>query len=324
MKRKKSIVFLIIILHVIGIGFVKRLFLSKKLTDKVVLAQKRSPEKTTVKSDRVKREDLDFVFSYVGNIKAKDEVFVFSKVSGKLSGYAAVEGEPVEKGQLIALVDRDETGLKYELAKVESPIAGRVGMTLLDKGADVLAANTAKPTPLAIVVHMDEMIVKLAIREQDIPFITKGFKASLLVDAYPNEKLSGEISKVSEVVDIVTRTLPIEIVIPNPQHRLKSGMFARIRIFAGKHAHALVIPADALVKEDNSDFVYVAEDSIAKKVRVRIGIRQDNKIEILEGLEENQKILVFGHQWLKDGASINIIDLNEEMICLENRPFPQP
>ncbi|HAH19458.1 MAG: hypothetical protein A2Y00_10050 [Omnitrophica WOR_2 bacterium GWF2_43_52] len=308
MKRKKSIVFLIIVLHIIGIGFVKRLFLSKKPTDKVVLAQKRSHEKTTVKSDRVKREDLDFILSYVGNIKAKDEVFIFSKVGGKLSSYAAIEGEPVEKGQVIALIDRDETGLKYELAKVEAPIAGRVGMTLLDKGADVMAANTAKPTAVAIVLNMDEMIVRLAIREQDIPFIAKGFKAFLLVDAYPNEEFSGEISKVSEVVDTLTRTLPIEIVISNPQHRLKSGMFARIRIFAGKHANVLVIPADALVKEDNSDFVYVAEDSIAKKVRVRLGIRQDNKIEILEGLEENQRILVFGQQGLKDGAQVNVAE----------------
>lgn len=308
MKRKKRIVFLIIVLHIIGIGFVKRLFLPKEPKGKAVITQKRGPEKTTVRADRVKREDLDFILSYVGNIKAKDEVFVFSKVGGKLSSYAAVESEPVEKGQVLALIDRDETGLKYELAKVESPIAGRVGMTLLDKGADVMAANTAKPTPVAIVVNMDEMIVKLAIREQDIPFIAKGFKASLIVDAYPNEEFSGEISKVSEVVDIVTRTLPVEIVIPNPEHRLKSGMFARLRIFAGKHAGTLVIPADALVKEDNSDFVYVAEDSTAKKVRVRLGIRQDNKIEILEGLEENQKILVFGQQGLKDGAVVEVVE----------------
>lgn len=308
MKRKKSMVFLIIVLHIIGIGFVKRVFLAKVPRGKAISAQKRSPEKTTVKVDRIKRENIDFILSYVGNIKAKDEVVVFSKVSGKLSSYAAFEGEPVEKGQVIALIDRDETGLKYELAKVESPIDARVGMTLLDKGADVMAANTAKPTAVAIVVNMDEMIVKLAIREQDIPFIAKGFKALLLVDAYPKEEFKGEISKVSEVVDAATRTLPIEIVIPNLEHRLKSGMFARIMIFAGKHTEALVIPADALVKEDSGDFVYVVEDSTAKKVRVRLGIRQDNKIEILAGLEENKKILVFGQQGLKDGSEVNVIE----------------
>ncbi len=268
---------------------------------------KGSAEKVVVKVSAAERKDLEYVLSYVGNIKAKDEVNVFSKVTGKLSGYTVSEGDRVEKGQTIALIDRDETGLEYELARVESPISGIVGRTLLDKGANILtAANITQGTSLAIIVNMDEMTVKLNIPEQDIPYIQKGLAAQLKVDAYPADSFTGEVSKVSQVVDIATRTLPIEITLPNPEHRLKSGMFARINIAAGKHSNALVLPEDAIIQELGADYVFVLDGSIAKKRKITTGIRQNNHIEILEGLEDSRRVIVFGQQGLKDGAAVEI------------------
>lgn len=160
-------------------------------------------QKVTVKVMPVKREDINLILSYVGSLKAKDEVNVFSKVTGKLAEYKVNEGDTVQKGQTTALIDRDETGLKYELAPVESPISGIVGRTLLDKGAHVLPSATVVTggTPLAIIVDMDEMIVRLNIPEAEIPHIKRGLTAKIKVDAYPEDNFVGEISKVSEVVD---------------------------------------------------------------------------------------------------------------------------
>ena len=306
MRIKKKIVFLIIFLHIIGIIGLKKLF-SSKLLLKQKQSEKYVIEKLAVKAQRVRREELDFILSYVGGLKAKDEVYVFSKAGGKLASYLVHEGDTIEKGQPLALVDRDQTGLKYELAKVESPLSGIVGMTLLDKGQEV-SAGAPNSTALALIVNMDEMTLKLGLREQDISYIQKGLKAIVSVDAYPNEEFTGEVSKVSEVVDTPTRTLPIEITIPNADHRLKSGMFARIKIFAQKHSDALVVLQDALVKEDSSTYVYVAHDAVAKKIKVKVGILQDNKVEVLEGLAENDQVIVFGQQGLRDGSEINIVE----------------
>jgi multidrug efflux pump subunit AcrA (membrane-fusion protein) len=68
------------------------------------------------------------------------------------------------------------------------------------------------------------------------------------------------------------------------------------------------VAQDALVKEDSLNYVYVVEDFVARKVKVKPGIRQNSKIEILDGLEENQRVIVFGHQGLKDGAQVNVVD----------------
>jgi len=306
MKKQSKIILLLIVIF--GGLVLLRLTVFKPAAQMRVSA-KRAVEKVSVKVATVKREDLDFVLSCVGNIKAKDEINVFSKVTGKLAEYTLNEGDKVEKGQTIALVDRDETGLKYELAKVESPISGILGRTLLDKGANILpSAGLSSGTPLAIVVNMEEMVVRLDIPEADIPYVKKGLKSLLKVDAYPEENFEGEVSKVSEVMDTQTRTLPIEITIPNPEHRLKSGMFARIKIIASQLKERLVILQDALVQELGVNYVFVVEDHTAKKKKVTLGVKEDNKVEILEGLKEGQKVIIFGQQGLKDGSSVEIAD----------------
>ena len=307
MKKSRKL-FLWLILIFSGLVLL-RLAVSGKLTEKRA-TMRGAVDKVTVKITQPKREDLDLVVSYVGGLKAKDEVSVFSKVAGKLYEYKVNEGDKVEKGQVIGLVDRDETGLTYELAKVESPIPGVVGRTLLDKGATVLpsGASVVSGTPLAIIVNMDEMLVKLNIPEPDIPYIKNGLKASLKVDSYPEESFEGKISKVSEVVEPSTRTLPIEISIPNQGYRLKSGMFCRINIIASKIENALVLPQDALVRELGANYVFTVQDHTAKKKKVSLGAQEDSRVQILDGVSEGDNIIIFGQQGLKDGSAVEAVE----------------
>ncbi len=259
--------------------------------------------KQVVKAAPVKKENFTLSFDYVGSLKAKDEAKVFSKVTGKLFEYLVEEGDVVQKGQALANIDRDETGLKFELAKVESPISGIVGRILLDKGASLTPGLSA----VAIVVNMDEVIVQLNIPEQDIPYMKRGLRAVIAVEAYPREEFFGEVWRVSEMVDSQTRTLPIEISIPNNSHHLKSGMFCRIKIIASVLSDVLVLPQDAVVQDGGEKFVFLAEGNIANKTKVTTGRRDNNRLEILTGIKEGDIVIVFGQQDLKDGAAI-IVD----------------
>src|SRR4030042_2994704 len=162
----------------------------------------RTKSKIVVKVAPVQKDDFTLTFDYVGTLKAKDEAGVFSKVTGKLFEYTVNEGDAVQKGQTIASIDRDETGLKFELAKVESPITGIVGRVLLDKGANI-SPNTSI---LAIVLDMDEMRVGLNIPEQNIPYVKKDLKAIIKVDAYSDVEFAGNVERVAEMVDSQTRT----------------------------------------------------------------------------------------------------------------------
>lgn len=253
-----------------------------------------------VKVAPVKKENFTLTLDYVGSLKALNEASVFSKVTGKLFEYLVEEGDTIQKGQALANIDRDETGLKFELARVESPISGIVGRILLDQGANLKPGVTA----IAIVVDMDKMIVRLNIPEQDIPYMKRGLKAFIAVDAYPQEEFSGEVSRVSEIVDPETRTLPIEVSIPNSSYRLKSGMFCRIKIIVAVLNDILVLPQDAIVQEQGEKFVFVAEGNSANKTKITTGRRDDGRLEILTGIKEGDAVIVFGQQGLKDGAAI--------------------
>lgn len=303
---KKSNIFIFLLVIIFAGVILTRLFFMKRVS-KPPITGKKTIEKIVVRVMPVEKGEVRLVLSYVGSLKAKDEVDVFSKVPGKLAYYTINEGDIVEKGQTIALIDRDETGLKYELAKVETPISGIVGRTLLDKGAQVVTTTSImRGTSIAIVVNMDEMIVRLNAPEQDIPYLKVGLKAEARVDAYPDEVFIGEISKVSEVVDPSTRTLPIEISVPNKDRRLKSGMFGRIKIIASLHKDVLVLLQDAVVRELGLNYVFVVEENRAYKRKVTIGIQEDSRIEVLDGVKEGEQVIIFGQQGLRDTTPVEI------------------
>jgi membrane fusion protein (multidrug efflux system) len=159
---------------------------------------------------------------------------------------------------------------------------------------------------------MDEMIVKLNIEERDIAHIKKGQKAQIMFDAYPDEIFSGEVSQVSEMVDVQTRTLPIEITIANNDRRLKSGMFCRIKLFTFKHNDVLIVSQDALVQELGGVYVFTVKEGAAYKKQVKTGIRDDGHVEILEGITKDDLLIVFGQQGLKDGTQVEIEKLTDE------------
>ncbi|MBU2102774.1 MAG: efflux RND transporter periplasmic adaptor subunit [Candidatus Omnitrophica bacterium] len=306
---KKGLKILLIFVLFFAVAVFVRLYIFKPAAKD--MSFRRGPaaaETVTVKTVRAARGDIRFVLSYIGNLKARDEVNVYSKVTGKLVQYTVEEGDFVTKGQTIALVDRDETGLQYELAKVESPLDGILGRAFLDKGAHVMPrVAAASGQALAVIVNMSEMIVTLNIAESDIPSIKKGLSARVSVDAYPQDIFEGKITKVSEVVDPQTRTLPIEITLPNADYRLKSGMFGRIEIIASTRENVIVAPLDALIQEAGAKYVFIVQAGKAQKKEISLGLQEDGHVEISEGLGEGQEVIVFGQQGLQGGASVQAV-----------------
>ncbi|MFA5038829.1 MAG: efflux RND transporter periplasmic adaptor subunit [Candidatus Omnitrophota bacterium] len=243
------------------------------------------------------RDSLD----YVGDIKAQEEVYVYPKVSGKVLEKNTHEGQEVAKGDVILYVDRDEVGFTFEKAPVESPIAGIVGRLLVDIGS-----NVSTSTPVALVVDMDKAQINLSIPELYVPKISVGQEAKIMTDAYPGEIFSGKVSQVSPVLDKETRSAPIEILIDNPDHRLKPGMFAKAGLVMEEHIRALTVLKEAVLGSEGAFYVYVAEDGKARKQTVKTGLRIGSSIEITEGLKANDKIVIMGQQKLIDGANITI------------------
>lgn len=265
--------------------------------------EKKEKEKTVipVRVMRVELKAIQKTLDYVGDIKAEDEAIVYPKVGGKIIEKLKNEGDPVLKGDVIAYIDRDEVGFKFEKAPVESPMGGIIGRVYVDIGTQV-----SPQTPVALTVHMDNVKIDFDIPEQYLPKISVGQTAQVFVQAYPDEAFIGKVSRISPVLDLETRTAPIEIIIPNPKHALKSGMFAQVELAIAEHKNVPVIVKEAIMGKDPGFYVYTIKDNKAQHKNIKLGIRQAADYEVLEGLREGDLVVVMGQQRLYDGAPVNI------------------
>ncbi|MCM8761623.1 MAG: efflux RND transporter periplasmic adaptor subunit, partial [Candidatus Omnitrophica bacterium] len=247
----------------------------------------------------VSLEDVSRTLEYVGDIKGQDEAIVYPKVTGKIIEKVKEEGDTVAKGDPIAYIDRDEVGLKFEKAPVEAPLSGRIGRIYVDIGSSV-----TMQTPIALVADMDKAEIYLKVPETYLPSIRIGQKAIVRVDAYPKEEFLGYVQNISPVIDLQTRSAPIEIVIDNPDHRLQSGMFAKVSLIIEEHRQNPAILKEAVIGRIEPFYVYVVEDGKARLRQVRLGARRGAYVEVIDGLKVGESVVIMGQQKLRDGASV--------------------
>jgi multidrug efflux pump subunit AcrA (membrane-fusion protein) len=263
------------------------------------------PQVIPVEAAKIELRDLQEMLEYVGNVKAKDEAIIYPKVSGKIIEKVREEGAEVKKGDVIAYIDRDEVGLKFEKAPVDTPLTGTVARVFVDLGANV--TNTS---PVALVASMDTMKIDLDIPEKYLAKISLGQAASISVDAYPGKIHSGRITKISPFVDLGTRSVPIEITVDNPRHSLISGMFARVKLAIQEQKKTAVVLKEAIMGRDPDCYVFVVQDNKAVLKKVVLGIRQGPYYQIKEGLKEGDWVVVMGQQRLRDGMQVSVEEEN--------------
>jgi multidrug efflux pump subunit AcrA (membrane-fusion protein) len=252
-----------------------------------------------VKVVKIELRNINETLDYIGDIKAIEEAVVYPKVSGKIIEKVKEDGSPINKGEVIAYIDRDEVGFKFEKAPVESPLTGVIGRVYVDLGQ-----NVNIQTPIALVVDMDKVQINLDIPEKHLSRVLVGQQAKIRVDTYAEEKFTGYISKISPVVNLDTRAAPIEIRLDNPQHRLKSGMFAKVSIIIAKHQNVPVILKEAILGKEPNTYVYIIENKKAVSKNIKLGIRQGPYFEVKEGLEPGDLVVIMGQQKLFNGAEV--------------------
>ncbi|MDD5483708.1 MAG: efflux RND transporter periplasmic adaptor subunit [Kiritimatiellae bacterium] len=256
-------------------------------------------EAVAVRCLRVEARDIKRTLDYAASIKAQDDAQVYPKVTGKILEKLKEEGAPVEKGEIIAYIDRDEIGFTFEKSPVDSPLAGIVGTVYVDLGDSV-----SPQTAVAFVVDIDNVRVNLDVPEKYFPVIKIDQKAEVAVDAFPKQTFTGRVSKISPIVDILTRTAPVEIFIPNPEHKLMPGMFARVKLILEEKKKTLLVPKESVLGHSRETIVYVVEGDSARRRAVKTGFRFGGEVEIAEGLRAGETIVIMGQQRLRDGAKV--------------------
>jgi multidrug efflux pump subunit AcrA (membrane-fusion protein) len=295
MKRRILYVLLILIAGIVVYRLV--IFSLSKLSP--VNKQERM-RKIPVKAVAAKRMDMVKTIKLTGDIVGTEAVKVFSQVPGKVHAILIKEGQRVSKGSTLFRINRDIVGMEYMLAIVESPIRGYVGEIMVDRGMTI-----APTTPLAQVVNMYTVEAIVRIMEEKINLIQVGMTGIVTVEAFPGKKFIGRVYKKSAVLNQLSHTQEVRVMIKNNDLALKHGMFANVSIVTGMEKNTLAVPVDSLFSDKNgNNQVYKIVGNKAVKQGVAMGITVENFTEILSGLSPGDLVITLGHENVANGDEL--------------------
>ncbi len=197
-----------------------------------------------------------------------------------------------------AALEASRIRLGYTRLKAAKP--GYVGERLVDEGA-LLPVNAA----VVSVVGLDTVFVRVSVIERDYGSIRPGQTAEVEVDAFPGRRFPGRVTRLAPVLNQESRVAEMEVVVPNLGHELKPGMFSRVRVVISSETEARSVPAAAVVRRDDHDAVYMADEAegVARYVPVTLGIHDGSRVQILEPNLEG-RVITLGQHLLEDGSPI--------------------
>jgi len=189
--------------------------------------------------------------------------------------------------------------LNYGYTSIRATIDGVISSRDINVGTNV------KVGEIAFTVSDTSCLVSyLNIPQTELNKFSPGHEAIVTVAAMPERGFVATVARISPTIDTRTGTFRATVYVDNQEGDLAPGMFGRFTIAYEKHSNALVIPANAMVEEDNETVVYVVTDGAAIRRTIETGIRSDGKIEILSGLDKNDAIVVTGLSGLRDGSRV--------------------
>ncbi len=191
--------------------------------------------------------------------------------------------------------------VELDRTTIRAPFDGAVGVRLVDEGDRVSAE-----IPLVRIDAVDRLQLLFSVVETYSARVRPGIPVKIRVAPYPDETFPGEIFFVSPTLDPALRRLPCKAWIPNPDGRLRPGLFAKIVAELAERQEAIMIPESALLYGLEGPFVWtVDDDNRPHTTLVELGERQDGEVEIVTGLRPGDRVVSSGVHKVMEGAPLS-------------------
>lgn len=191
---------------------------------------------------------------------------------------------------------------KLDYTKVTSPIDGIIASKEIITGS--LISNTMVPY---VIMDIDTVRVSISVTEQIISKIKNGDVYEVSIPAAGSRPFKGTVKTVSPAPDGNTFTYSVLIDVPNESGMIKPGMTAKVRILTEQRKNAVLAPLNSVLSDTGGKYVFVIEDNAARKRPVNTGIIKDDMVEILDGIEAGELLVVKGQQLLKHNIPVKIV-----------------
>lgn len=207
-----------------------------------------------------------------------------------------------------ASAELDAARARVELARValdrtevRAPFDGIVGVRQVSPGDRVTTS-----TGMVQIDAIARLQLVFTVPEIGVPLARLGAIVTIAVAPYPGESFAGEVFFVAPTLDPATRRLLLKAWVPNPDRRLRPGLFANIRVELGRREGALLVPEDAVVYDRNATIVWrVNGDNITERVPVELGMRSAGRVEVRRGLVRGDRVVSAGTHKVADGTKVS-------------------
>ncbi|MEM9595889.1 MAG: efflux RND transporter periplasmic adaptor subunit [Acidobacteriota bacterium] len=196
-----------------------------------------------------------------------------------------------------------EAGWRLEKTYIRAPFAGRVTERTARAGQHVRPGD-----PMFRIADFDPLVARIYLPEQDVLALEEGREVRLGLRAEDSVTFTGRIRQISPVVDTATGTVKVTVEARQVPKAVRPGAFVSVDIVKETRRAAVLLPREAVVRELQSTFVFVANGDVAEKRSVTLGLEEGGRVEAVEGLDAAERVIVAGQGGLEDGAAIRTIE----------------
>ena len=218
-------------------------------------------------------------------------------------GLAETQVQQQNAGLRMAQMHVDDT-------QITAPFSGYVSQRALDVGAAVsnqAAATSNASVAILVIQDIDPVKVQIEVPERDVPRVRIGNQVRLTADAYPDRTFTGAVARVVHALDPRTRTMGVEVEIPNPGHPLKPGMYARVELLLDVVKGALLVPLEAMGGAEGHPSVLVVRDGKVASVPIRLGAPDGPRVQVVQGLTLTDRVILQGKELVREGQAVRAV-----------------
>jgi membrane fusion protein (multidrug efflux system) len=215
----------------------------------------------------------------------------------------------------IAQQELAEAAWRLEKTEIRAPFAGRI-----TRRSTTLGQHIRPGDELFVVTDFNPLIARIYLPEKDVLALREGREVRITLKADEAVAFTGRIRQISPVVDTSTGTVKITVEAIEPPTEVRPGGFVTIGITRETHDDALMLPREAVIRELQQAHVFVAEEGLAEKRVVELGLEEGERLEILAGLAGDERVIVAGQGGLKDGSKIKVLEQDAERAAAQDEP----
>ncbi len=240
-------------------------------------------------------------------------------LSGKAIPQAEFDVVEAEYKQAVANVQNIQSGIDKK--QIVAPFDGRLGIRRINLGQYLTAGE-----PVVSLQSVDLVYVTFYLPQKDLSYLKAGLRVVTTSDAFVGQQVVGEISAINSEVDRQTRMIEVQAILPNSDGHLASGMFVNVRIEQSRPRAIHAVPSSSVLYASYGNSVYTVTPSgegegyIATQKFVKLGERRGDFIEVIEGLDFNERIVTAGAFKIYPGATVMMADERAPVFKLDPNP----